>query len=85
MVLSSTKSARCSGTISLEILGQASARPTSSAIGSSLGLVCSAIMPFRKSSVVCSSALEKMAAKLRQKPLDPPRARRRNSLSDIDT
>ena len=52
MVLSSTQSPRYSGTISLEILGQASARPTSSAIGSSSGLVCSANMPFAKFSAV---------------------------------
>ena len=50
------------GTISLEIPGQASARPTSSAIGAS-----SAIMPFAKSSAVCSSELEKMVTELRQK------------------
>jgi hypothetical protein len=42
-------------------------------------------MQFAKSSAVCSSELEKMAAKLRQKSLDPQRAQRRNSLSDINT
>ena len=66
MVPSSTQSARCSGDISLEIPGQASARPTSSEIGS-LVLVCSAIMPFTKSRAVCSSELERMATELRQK------------------
>ena len=66
MVPSSTQSARCSGDISLEIPGQASARPTSSEIGS-LVLVCSAIMPFTKSRAVCSSKLERMATELRQK------------------
>jgi hypothetical protein len=55
------------GTISLEIPGQASARSTSSALGSSLGLVSSAIMSFAKSSAVCSSELEKMVTELRQK------------------
>ena len=67
MVPSSTQSPRCGGDISLEIPGRASARPTSSAIGSSLVLVCSAIMPFAKSSAVCSSELERMATELRQK------------------
>ena len=73
------------GTISLEMPARASARPTSSALRSSLGLVSSAIMPFAKSSAVCSSELEKMAAELRQKSLDPQRAQRRNSLSGIHT
>ena len=54
------------GTISLEIPGQASARPTSSEIGS-LVLVCSAIMPCTKSRAVCSRELERMATELRQK------------------
>ena len=66
MVPSSTQSARCSGDSFLEIPGQASARPTSSEIGS-LVLVCSAIMPFTKSRAVCSSELERMATELRQK------------------
>jgi hypothetical protein len=42
-------------------------------------------MPFAKFSAVCSSELEKMAAKLRQKSLDRQRAQRRNSLFDINT
>ena len=85
MVLSSTQSARCSGD---HLPRDARAGLSSTYFVSArflLGLVCSAIMPFTKFNAVCSSALEKMAAKLRQKPLDPPRAQRRNSLSEIDT
>jgi hypothetical protein len=85
VVLSSTQSPRCSGD---HFPGD-----TRSSLGSThfvsdrllLGLVCSANMPFAKFSAVCSSELEKMAAKVRQKSLDPQRAQRRNSLSDINT
>jgi hypothetical protein len=70
MVLSSTKSARCSGDHLPGDTRSSLARPTSSAIGSSLGLVSSAIKLFAKSSAVCSS---EDATEFRQKWLDPPR------------
>ena len=74
MVLSSTQSARCSGD---HLPGDTRSGLSSTHFVSDrrlLGIGRSAIMPFTKSSAVCSSELEKMAAKLRQKPLDPPRA-----------
>ena len=73
------------GTISLEIPGQASARPTSSAIDCSLDWCARRTCRSRSPARCAVSELEKMAAELRQKSLDPQRAQRRNSLSDIDT
>ena len=84
MVPSSTQSARCSGDISLEIPGQASARPTSSEIGSLvIGVLGEHAVHEVQSGV--QQRIREDGDRVAPKVVDPPRDQRRNSLSDIDT